>query len=140
MLRRPALVLVLLLPLVVAGCGGSRESERQDVEAAVEGVYNALADKDAKKVCAAISEKGKKQIAEAATRQGKKQSCEQVISVGLAFAGEQLSEAKDVEVTDVKIDGDNAKAAVKLKGRKSEVGLVKENGDWKLSGLGLAGG
>lgn len=139
MTRRLPTAAILVIALAVAGCG-SEGSDKKDVEKAVNGVYDALADKDAKKVCHAISEKGRQAIANSSSRSGKKQTCEQVISIGLAFAGDQLAAAKDVKVTDVKVDGDQAKAAVSLKNRKSEVGLVKENGDWKLSGLDLSGG
>jgi hypothetical protein len=133
-------VLALVAALAALGCGGSRESDRDDVEKTVKGVYNALADKDAKKVCGYISEKGRKQIADSASRSGKKQDCEQVFTIGLAFAGDQLKAAKDVKVTDVKLDGDQAKAVISLEERKSDISLVKEDGAWKLSGLDLTGG
>ena len=136
---RPVAVLTLVALLALAGCGG-RASDKKEVEKTVKGVYDAIADKNAKKVCNSISEKGKREISNTATQGGKKQSCEQVFSIGLAFAGDQLADAKNVKVTDVEVDGDKAKAAVNLKNRKSEIGLVKEDGDWKLSGLDLTGG
>src|SRR5215208_1507626 len=138
--RRLLTILALLAVLAFAGCGGSREPDRKEVENTVKGVYDALADKEAKKVCDSLSEKGKQEISSSSTQGGKKQSCEQVFKIGLVFAGDQLADAKDVKVTDVKLDGDKAKAAVSLKNRKSEIGLVKEDGDWKLSGLDLTGG
>src|SRR4051794_352685 len=138
MIRRLLVIPLLSVVLLVGACGGTHEADRQDVVTAVKGVYNALADKNAKKVCASISEKGKKEI-EAATarRGGKKQSCEDVFNVALAYGGGALDEAKNVDVTDVKIDGDQAKATVRLSNRKSQVGLVKEDGKWKLGGLDL---
>jgi hypothetical protein len=139
MLRRPLTAVVVLAALAIGGCGGSHASDREAVKKTVTGVYDALAEKDAKKVCDSISEQGKAKISDAASRGGKKQSCEQIFKIGLAFAGSQLSQAKDVQVTEVKLDGDQAKATVSLKNRKSEVGLVKEGGDWKLSGLDLTG-
>ena len=140
MTRRALTLFMALLLFASAGCGGSNESDKQDVQKAVKGVYDALAAKDAKKVCDSISEKGRQDIEKQAGRGGKKRSCEQVFSIGLAFAGDSLAQAKNVKVTDVKIDGDQAKAAVSLKNRKSEIGLVKEDGEWKLSGLDLTGG
>jgi uncharacterized protein YgiB involved in biofilm formation len=133
-------VLALLAAFAYVGCGGSRESDRDEVEKTVKAVYDALADKDAKKVCGLISEKGRKQIADAASRQGKKQTCQEVFSVGLAFAGDQLADAKKVKVTDVKLDGDQAKAAVKIAKRTTDVPLLKEDGRWKLSVLDLSAG
>jgi len=141
MARRLLLGPLLSAVLLVAGCGGSNEGDRQEVVNSVKGVYNALADKDAKKVCASISEKGRKEI-ETATAQGgrKKQSCEQVFNLALAYGGSSLDEAKDVDVTDVKIDGDRARATIAVQNRKSQVALVKEDGAWKLGELDLTGG
>jgi hypothetical protein len=136
-MRRLLATLCLSLALVLGACGGSHESDRADVRKTVEGFYGALADKDAKKACDAISEKGKEEISETASRQGKKQSCSQIFSLILAFGENSLSQAKEVEVTDVKLDGDQASATISLSKRKSQIGLVKEDGDWKLSGLDL---
>jgi hypothetical protein len=139
--RRLLVASLLCTSILVGACGGSHEADKKDVEKAVKGVYNALADKDAKKVCDSISEKGRKEIEAAAARGGrKKQSCEAVFNVALAFGGDALTQAKNVKVTDVKLDGDQAKAIVSLDNRKSEVGLIKEDGDWKLSGLDLGSG
>jgi hypothetical protein len=138
MTRRFLTCAVLLTALALGACG-SRASDKEAIEKTVTGVYDALADKDAKKVCSSISEKGKEKISDTASRGGKKRSCEEIFSIGLALAGDQLKQAKDVKVSDVTLDGDKAKATVRLQNRKSEVGLVKEDGDWKLSGLDLTG-
>ena len=140
MMRRLLLPSLLLLALAAGGCGGSHESDRREVKKVVEGFYGALANKDAGKTCAAFSEKGKKEISQTASQQGKKRSCSQVFTLIFVTGTDLLKQAKDVKVTDVKLDGDQATAIVSLQGRKSKVGLVKENGDWKLSGLDLAGG
>jgi hypothetical protein len=140
MTRRSWTCVVLLSALALGACGGSRASDKEAIEKTVTGVYDALADKDAKRVCDSISQKGKEEISKTASRgASKKRSCEQIFSIGLALAGDQLKRAKDVKVSDVKLDGDQAKATVNLQNRKSEVGLVKEAGDWKLSGLDLTG-
>jgi len=139
MTPRSLTVAVAVAALALGACG-SDNSDEKEVKQAVKGIYNALADKDAKEVCDSISEKGKERIeSQSTTRGGKKQSCEKLFGLGLAFAGDALKEARNVDVTDVTVDGDQAKATVSLQNRKSEVGLVKENGDWKLSGLDLAG-
>jgi hypothetical protein len=140
MARRRSLPLAALLAaLAVAGCG-SKSSDEKAVKQTVKDVYAALAEKDAKKVCQSISKKGKDEITGSAAKAGRKQSCEQLFSLGLAFAGDSLKQAKNVKVTDVNLDGDTAKATISLQNRKSDIGLVKENGDWKLSGLDLNGG
>ncbi len=51
-------LVALLAAFAYVGCGGSRESDRTEVETTVEAFYRALADKDSKKACSAISEKG----------------------------------------------------------------------------------
>jgi hypothetical protein len=136
-LYRSLTTAVLLAVLALAACGNS-SSDKSEVTQTVKGFYNALADKDAKKACDAISEKGKERISNATSRTGKKQSCSQVFGLVLAFGGDAIKQAKNVKVSDVKINGDQATASVGLAGRKSPIGLVKENGDWKLSGLDLA--
>ena len=92
-----------------------------------------------KKACNSISEKGQQEISEAATQGGKKPGCEQVFDVVLAFAGDQFAQAKDVKVTDVKLDGDQATAAIRVNDRDSQVTLLKEDGRWKLRGLSQSG-
>src|SRR5215207_6336407 len=136
---RLRLPLVLALAILVLAACGDKASDEKDVKETVKGVYNALADKDADKVCDSISDQGKERISSAAARGGKKESCEHIFGLVLAFGGDSLKEARDVDVTDVKVDDDQANATVKLKDRKSEVGLVKEHGDWKLSGLDVGG-
>ena len=137
--RRLLPLAALLVALATAGCG-SKASDEKAVKQAVEDVYTALAAKDAKKVCASISKKGQDEITRSAAKAGRKQSCEQLFSLGLAFAGDSLKQAKNVKVTDVNVNGDSAKATISLQSQKSDIGLVKENGDWKLSGLDLTGG
>jgi hypothetical protein len=137
---RALTLLALLAAFAYVGCGGSRESDRDDVEKTVDGFYTAVADKDAKKACNSISEKGQQEISEAAAQGGKKKrSCEQVFDVVLAFAGDQFAQAKDVKVTDVKLDGDQATAAIRVNDRDSRVTLLKEDGRWKLRGLSQTG-
>jgi hypothetical protein len=140
MVRRVPICAALLAAVALGACGGSHASDKAQIEKTVTGVYDALADKDAKRICDSISEQGKKKISETASKgSSKKRSCEQVFTIGLAVAGDQLKQAKDVKVSDVKLDGDRARATVSLQNRKSDVGLVKEDGNWKLSGLDLTG-
>ena len=140
-MTRPSLSLGLAAAaLLIASCGGSSDDEKA-VKKAVKGVYDALADKDAKRVCDSISKAGKERLSRSTPpRGGKRQSCEQVFRVGLAFAGDALKAARDAEVTDVTVHGGQAKATVRVERRKSDVGLVKQHGEWKLSGLDLTGG
>ena len=66
-------------------------------------------------------------------RSGAPQSCEKVIRVALAFVGTRVKQLKDVKVSNVSVHGDKATARVELKGKRNDLGLVKQGGDWKLS-------
>jgi hypothetical protein len=137
--RRSLTTAALLAALLLGACGGGGSSSDQGaVKQTVKDFYNAIADKDAKKVCDSISAKARKSVSDAASRTGKKQTCSQAFGLALSFGGSALQQAKNVKVGDVKIDGSKARATVSLGNRKSPVGLVKENGDWKLTGLDLS--
>jgi len=137
---RAPLAAALLAALVLGACGGSPADEKA-VKRTVKGVYDALAEKDAARVCDAISAEGKRKLVRSpAARSGNGQSCRDVFGFSLAFAGDDLKQAKNAEVTDVTVDGDQAKATVRYRNRETDVGLVKQGGQWKLSGLDLAGG
>lgn len=136
--RTPLTLAALLAALALAACGSNSASDEEAVKQTVNDFYNALGDKDAKKACDAISEKGRESIEKSLSRNGKKQSCSQVFGIILTFSGNSLKQAKDVKVEDVKIDGDKARATVSLAGRRNPVGLVKEDGEWKLGGLNLS--
>ncbi|HYP47696.1 MAG TPA: nuclear transport factor 2 family protein [Thermoleophilaceae bacterium] len=132
---RPA-ALGLALALGLVGCGEGKGDEEQ-VTSTVNGVYDALADKDADQVCDSLSAAGKRQITRGADRS---LSCEEVFKRGLSLAGDALKDAKRAEVTQVKVEGDKATASVKYKKETGKVELLKEDGKWKLNDLGSAGG
>jgi hypothetical protein len=137
---RPLLLAALVGALILGACGNNAADEKA-VKRTVKGVYDALADKDAGRVCDSISAEGKRKLARTpAAKAGRGQSCKDVFGFSLAFAGDALKQAKNAEVTDVTVEGDQAKATVRYRKRETDVGLVKERGQWKLSGLDLAGG
>ena len=135
-IRPRALAACVAVALALAACGGGADDE-DEVTSTVNGVYDALAEKDAKKVCDSLSKAGQREITKTAA---KGQSCEEVFKVGLSFAGDALKDAKRAEVTKVKVDGDRATASVKYKKETGRVELVKEDGSWKLNDLGNARG
>jgi hypothetical protein len=126
------------LAVPVGACGGGG-SDEDDVKKAVNGVYDALASKNPEKVCDSLSKEGKEQIVRTTGRSGKRMSCTSVFELGFTFAGDAFKDARDAEVTDVQVDGDEATATVKFKGKTGDVSLVKEDGDWKLDDLQTAG-
>jgi hypothetical protein len=122
------------LAATACGEGGSDED---DVKKTVNGVYDALADKDAGKVCDSLSQAGRRRYTKTAP---KGQDCEQVFKVGLSFAGDALEDAERAEVTRVRVKGDRATASVRYKTETGRIELLKEDGSWKLNDLGSAGG
>jgi uncharacterized protein (DUF2147 family) len=129
---------VVVLAAGVTACGGSGGGDdKTKVENRVNGLYDAFASKDEKKICGSLSDTQKEQITKSSAKGGKKQSCEQVMSFALAFLGDQLKTAKDAKVTDVKVDGDKATATVEFKGKKGKLGLAKQGGDWLVNDFNL---
>ena len=125
----------MVLALALGACGSGDEDEAKKT---VNGVYDALAEKDAKKVCDSLSREGRRQVTRGGKTRG--QSCEKLLALGFRFTGNALKQAKDAEVSKVKVDGDKAVATVKLRNRTSNVDLIKESGEWKLNDLQDGGG
>jgi hypothetical protein len=132
-------VLRRLAPLVaciaLAACGGSGDDE-DEVRKVVNQLYAGLADRKANRVCDTLSRRQHEAITAGAD--GKRaQSCEQVMSLVLSLGGAGLKQAKQAEVTDVELDGDQATVTVEYRNKKTRHGLAKENGAWKIDGLNL---
>ena len=121
----------------VTACGGGGGDDETKVKDRVNTLYDAFADKDAGKICNSLSDSQKAQITKSAKKTGKKQSCEQVMGFALAFLGNQLKDAGDAKVTDVKVDGAKASATVEYKGKKGRLGLSKSGDDWLVSDFNL---
>jgi hypothetical protein len=124
--------------LVLGACGGS--DDKGKVESTVNGLYDALAAKDAGKVCGTLTAAEQRKIEVAGARGGRKPvSCTATLRVAFALAGNALKAAKDAKVTQVSVKGSNATATVGYMDRKARLGLSKEGGDWKVSNLNLGG-
>jgi len=136
-LRRP-LVVILAIALAAAGSGcGKNKEEEADARRAVNQLYRALGAKDADKVCDLLSRQGRRELARAAQQSGgERQSCESLFEFALTFST-GLERTADSKVTDISVSGDEARAKVKNRREEGDVLLVKEDGAWKLSGLGL---
>jgi hypothetical protein len=124
-----------LLPcLALAACGGSGDEDQ--VRETVEGLYAGFAETDADRICGSLTKKQREVVTKGAGTR-KAQSCEQVMSVALSLVGDALKEAKEAKVTDVEVNGDQARATVEFRGKSSDLGLAREDGEWKVSDLDL---
>jgi hypothetical protein len=126
------------IALGLSACGDSGNSaDETAVTKTVNGLYDAFAAKDAGKVCASLTEERKREIENRAGVGGSK-GCERTLELALGFLGRDIEQIKNAEVTDVSIDGDQATATVEYKGREGDLGLTKQNGDWKVSDFNLS--
>ena len=128
--RRIATVALSLCLLPgLAACGSGDEG---DVKSAVNQLYAGFAERDADKACGAMTKDRQRAVA------GKAASCRQAMGIAMGLVGNSLKDAKDAKVTKVDLNGEKARATVEFKGKSSDLGLAKENGDWKVSDLNLA--
>jgi hypothetical protein len=133
--RIGAAALASVLPALGA-CGGS--DDKGKVESTVNGLYDALAAKDAGKVCASLTTAEQRKIEVAGARGGRKPvSCSATLRFAFALSGNALKGAENAKVTEVNVKGSDATATVGFMGRKARLGLTKEGGDWKVSNLNL---
>src|SRR4051812_40478551 len=94
---RPFLAAVLLLlVLVIVGCG-SKEGQVRD---AVESYLSALADGDGEKACEQLNGETKRQIADAT---GESTCADAVARLGKDLGSDEKSKLKDAEVVNVKV-------------------------------------
>ena len=130
-MRRGACAGALIAALAFGGlgCGGGGDSD--EVKDTVKSFFSALADRDGKKACSLLS---KSLVASAQVGGG---DCAKSVKAVAAQAvpDNKRSEARDIDVTDVKIKGSTATAFAKGKKGKRQVTLLKEGGKWKLATL-----
>jgi ABC-type glycerol-3-phosphate transport system substrate-binding protein len=110
---------VLLACLALAACGGGSSSGGND-EQQVRTVVGHLRDSDGA-VCGEMTDKFLKQIFKDSA------TCEKQ-----AKAAKQTNTFK---IESVKVNGDKATATIAAKQQKGTVTLVKQGGDWKISGV-----
>jgi hypothetical protein len=131
---RRAWITAAVVAALIAGCGGGGSSGPQTAKDAADAYVNARNSGDAGKVCELYSQQLIQQL--------KTSNC-------VAFVQEQTSgTATDLTVLHVVQHGDHATATIQARVGGSianaiapiEVKLARENGEWKISGLGGPGG
>jgi hypothetical protein len=115
------------------------------VASAVTNMYAAFAEGDARGVCGVMSSSARQEAATgtpAPDGAGKPTTCVGALSTFFAAAAETgaLNDTIRATVDDVAIDGGTAIATVTINGRKGEVRLVKESGEWRFGKLPSGGG
>ncbi|MDQ3644393.1 MAG: nuclear transport factor 2 family protein [Actinomycetota bacterium] len=119
-----ACLTALLCAALLAACGGGSESDEDQVRAVVQEFGEAANDKDAGAICGLVVSKELKD----------EEDCEKQADREGQIGG--LEAVDDIEVSDIKIDGDRATAQIKATvGGKTDAGpgkFRKVDGEWKL--------
>lgn len=123
-----------LATVVVAGCGGGSSDEDQ-VRDVVTSFVQAGKDRDAAEACSLLAADQVKAV----ERLGGGGDCAQVLG---GFFAEANAAGTDVEIQDVRVQGDRATvdATVKAAGSSPQpesILVVKEDGEWKIASAGL---
>jgi hypothetical protein len=122
--------LIAALAFGAFGCGGGG-GESDTVKNTVKSFFTALANRDGKKACALLSKASVQ-----ATQVGGGDCAKALKSVSVqAVPDNKRDEAKNIEVTSVKLRGTTAIAVAKGKKGTQQLTLVKEGGKWKFASL-----
>ena len=114
--------------LALAGCG---ESDEDQIKTQVDTLYAAVADGDGEAACEVVTEEAKKQSEESEDK-----SCAQAIEDGAKeLNDDQRERLANIEISEVKVDGDSATVTVKSGDDEEQLNLKKEDDEWKLSDL-----
>jgi len=117
-MKKTLVLLVAVVALVAAGCGGSDGGSPEDV---VSTVYEGAADGDAAKVCDNLSE--------SALEAAGGDSCEDELEPALEMAGALL---EGVEVGEASVEGEEGTVEISFAGDTQDVPVVQEDGEWKV--------
>ena len=126
-----ALLLAVAICTALVGCGSSDEDE---AGTRVRAYLNAFADGDGERTCQQLTDEGARSFVDAITAQVPKlsaSSCEEAVEA-VVDAGADTSVLRDVELTQVTVDGDTA--TVRAKGGTADAELVKTDAGWRIDG------
>jgi hypothetical protein len=128
--RLPSLALTVLA-LLAPGCGGS------DPDQVVRDYFEAVVDQDGARACDQLSEELRRDIERAPAAGGTGRTCADVMELA-AGLNPGLTK-QDVEDFDISVEesGDRAIATLEnpLARRQEKIGLVDEDGGWRISTL-----
>jgi hypothetical protein len=133
---RPVAALLLAVALLAAGCGGQQASSSEEFQGAerevaqtVERLGEAGDEGRTREICAQL-------LATTVVERLREsdQDCERVVARALDQA-----DTYDLEVQDVRVDGERARARVQAGGDEDNVDvieLVRQGGRWRITSLG----
>ncbi|HYI98831.1 MAG TPA: hypothetical protein VEX36_04010 [Thermoleophilaceae bacterium] len=113
-------------------------SEKERISATVRGMYDDFAAGNAKGVCAALSVDARRSVAinviGGSTEPAERRTCEESLAkfVDAAAGSGLLERTGAIDVGGITISDGLATVVVSTGDRSGKVGLVKENGDWRL--------
>jgi hypothetical protein len=114
-------------------------ADSKAINAAVTGLYNALADGDGSKACSLLSSKVEQQLTKGleASPQYKGKDCAEVLSILSKNYPEQVrTRLRGLQIKQVKTKGDSAVAVFRGPGAATaKISVVREDGGWKIAAL-----
>lgn len=123
----PLLVLLVLL----AGCGGGGQSESGKVTSVVRRYFAALAENNGSAACSLLSDTAK-------SRLRRNMSCPQLVAAANALLNSAARAAyRSVSVGPPSISGAGARVRADIGGRSQTVVLTKVSGAWRIDLVGV---
>jgi hypothetical protein len=117
-------------------------SDEDEIAEIIDGMYDGLTRGRAKAVCRLMSEEAKKSMA----RQVKGDAGSDVVCIQSfgafidnATRSGELNRSAAAQITDIEIDGDDAKVKIDFGYRKREIALVREDDGWRLAATAADG-
>jgi len=127
-LRLVVLPVALVGAIVIAGCG---ESDEDQVRTQVDTIYDTFAEGDGEAACRLVTEEAKTQ-----SQEDQGVTCEEgVADQARDLTPDQKRRLSNLEISEVKIDGDNATVTVKSDEDQQVIKLKKDGDEWKLASL-----
>jgi hypothetical protein len=129
----PLVLLASAFALSACGGGGSSSSSGGGDETAIEGAIQTSATSDDPSKCSEVQTEAFNEAESGETGEKALEDCEKE-------AEDETEPAESVTVSNIEVDGESATAAVaieggSLSGQEVEIGMAKEDGDWKLNEL-----
>ena len=132
----PALLVLCLLSVAVANCGGGN-SEADHARKSAESYVHDLGSRDGEAVCADMTKALQKQFTDTVGRANpeiKGRSCGDIMSLALrSIPFDQLQQFSTAKIETVKLTGSTGTFVYRLRDLKVDGKVARERGAWKVS-------